>query len=413
MGGRPVGDCDASQGRCQQTGPGESATQPPVALGLDLPSLELLILDVTGAPDGVGSNPGLATARRAAVVACLECWDYSAAHGERWAETAPVAVKLHARRAARAGVGLLALLRCYARGRDLAWKATMLRLARLPAAEGFAYAQTIWAASESLLACVQSAVEAAYRDEIELEQQSSEQRQANLVYRLLWGDRSVDLREIAHDFTGWHLAVVADGGEEAQRALSALADRVGCRLYCLPEQDGITSGWLLLPRDIRTAELERYLLSMQYPGVTMGVGRSAEGVDGFCHTHQLAWEALRVAQRRGQQVALHAEVELDALLLRDQASARSLIANYITPLDSVLLQTLRVCHAQAWNESAAARALGVNRSTVRRRTERIQHLVGSPLDGCLFSVELALRAVDLNIARAEPSLMSSQQPVAN
>ncbi len=141
--------------------------------------------------------------------------------------------------------------------------------------------------------------------------------------------------------------------------------------------------------------LERWLPRGRYPDLTLGLGRTAKSVEGFCETHRLAHEAFLVAQRRGRRIAWHAEVELDALLLRDRAFARSLIANYIAPLDAVLLQTLRTFHGKDWNESATARALKVHRSTVGDRLERIGNLVGRPVSVCRFSLELALRATEL------------------
>jgi PucR C-terminal helix-turn-helix domain len=378
---------------------------------LDLARLELLILDAVSGPAGASGDPGYVAAERAAVAACLECWNYAVERGEEWTDTAPVAVKLHARRAARAGIELSALFRSYSRTRDLAWRETISQLSDLGSEESRMLAQRVWVAGESLLNCVQDAVEAAYRDEMQLAQQTPEQQQARLVSRLLQGDQSVDLRLIDHDFTGRHLGMVWTGGATKANVPRMLAERSGCQMFCLPEQEGLTSGWLRLSRELRPGDLERWLPRGRYPDLTIGAGRMAESVEGFCETHRLAHEAFLVAQRRGRRIAWHADVELDALLLRDLAFARSLIANYIDPLDAMLLQTLRICHDKDWNESATARALGKHRSTVSDRLERIGKLVGRPVSTCRFSLELAQRATELLPAKeTAPDKLSTQQP---
>ena len=378
---------------------------------LDLPRLELLILEAINQPAGACRDPTYVAAECAAAVACLECWNHAVERGEEWTDAAPVAVKLHARRAVLAGVELSVLFRSYSRSRDLAWRATISQLSDLGSEESRILAQRVWAAGESLLNCIQNAVEAAYRDEVQLAQQTPEQQQARLVSRLLQGDQSVDLRLIDHDFTGPQLGMVWTSGAMKANVPRTLAEQSGCQPFCLPEQDGLTSGWLRLSRELRAGDIERWLPRGRYPDLTIGVGRTAESVEGFCGTHRLAHEALLVAQRRGRRIASHADVELDALLLRDLAFARSLIANYIEPLDAMLLQTLRICHDKDWNESATARALEVHRSTVSDRLERIGKLVGRPVSACRFSLELALRATELLPAKeTAPAKLSPQQP---
>lgn len=382
-------------------------------VGLDVLLLERLILDAISGPARLTCGQWRAVDVRAAVAACLECWSYAFEHGEEWGEEAPVAVRLHARRAARAGVELQVLLRCYTRGRDLAWRAMCKQFAQMEPEDSWPAAQKLWAAGESLLAGVQDAVEAAHRDELERMCRTPEQQQADLVHRLLRGDQSVDVRVIGHDFTGPHLGLIL-AGEAADRAFSALVKRAGCRSYSLPGQGGVINGWLSGGRAVRPEDLDRWLPVASYRDLTVAVGRFASGPDGFCETHRLAREALDVARRRALRVAWHADVEVDVLLLRDPAFARSLITNYITPLDPELLQTLKIYSREGWNESAAARRLGLHRATISKRIERIELAIGRPIDVCRFPLELALRALALESPRVTPANdLSTQQPVEN
>lgn len=367
---------------------------------LDWRQLELLIIEAAG--QATAMDRAHDAARRAAVARCLECWAYAVQRGEEWAEAPPVAVKSHAQLAAQAGIELPALVRCYTRSRDLAWRMMCEQFAQMESEDAWAAAQKVWAAGESLLERIQDAVEAAHQEELEFAQRTPEQEKARLVRRLLGGDRSIDVQLVTHDFNGRHLGLAAKGVAVA-RALEVLAELAGCRLYALPEQDGIVSAWLAVGRQIGPGDLERWLPAARYPDLSLGVGRPADGLRGFCETHRLAGEALRVAERRSLRIAWHADVELDALLLRDQELARSLIAAYIDPLEPALLEVLRA-HSQAgWNESATARVLGVSRNYVRQKLKSAWSANGQRWAERRLSIELALRAVDLEINRRPPS----------
>ncbi len=337
---------------------------------------------------------------RVAVAACLECWIVAIQRGEYWSEPPPAAVIFHARRAARGGVSLARLLRGYVEGRDVLWRATEEEIERLAPSETGVLRRQTWAATESLLACVLGAVEDAYADEQRRDAQTADERQAQLVRRLIKGDRSVDVRLIRHDFTGTHLAVIAAGKGSALRALQTLAVHCGGTLFGLPEQDGVLLAWVRLARrELRPADVERYLPAARYPEITLAIGRSADGLHGFCSTYRLAAEALMVARRRPARVTWHADVELDALLLRDEPFAKGLIAHYLAPLKPPLRETLRV-YVQNQSPTVTGVALGVNRNTISARLRKIEQTIGRPLSECHFNVLLAVHADELGITSA-------------
>jgi hypothetical protein len=297
-------------------------------------------------------------------------------------------------------VSLARLLRGYVEGRDVLWRATEEEIERLAPSETGVLRRQTWAAIESLLACVLGAVEDAYADEQRRDAQTAEERQAQLVRRLIKGDQSVDVRLIRHDFNGLHLGVIATG-RSALRALQALAECCGGTLFSLPVQDGVLIAWLRLARrELRPADVERYLPAAQYPEITLAIGRSAEGLYGFCSTYRLAAEALMVAHRRPARITWYANVELDVLLLRDEPLARGLIENYLTPLNAALQETLRVYYAKNHSAAATAKTLDVSRTTIFERFRKIDQAIGRPLAECHFNVQLALRADDLGIALA-------------
>lgn len=336
-------------------------------------------------------------AQRAAFAGCVECWLFALEHGERWSAAAPTAVMIHARKAAEGGVGISGLLQGYMAGRDLLWRATLEEVDCAESAELVRVLRQGWVAMESLFARVLDAVEEAYDQELAQQARSPRERHADLVRRLLRGENSLDLDAIPYDLRGWHLGLIACGGERSRRALAVLAERVGSTLYALPEQDGIITAWLGVGRELQLAELEQYLPADRYPDLTVAVGRSGQGVDGFCLSHRQALEAFTVAEHRPARITLHAEVELDALLLRDQEFAALLVATYITPLEPVVQKTLLTSCNENWNESAAARVLGVTRNTVRDRLQRAEIAIGKPIGASRFSIELAIRANELLI----------------
>jgi hypothetical protein len=362
-------------------------------------------------PHVVGSRFGR---RDAVVAACFECWLAAVEFGEEWSGSAPAAVGLHARRAAREGVSESGLRDGYEALRDLLWRTALEEAEHVAASEVLVLLRQVWAACESLFSHVQVEAGQAYRREAECATQTPQLRRAAAVRRLLQGDRTVDVREIHHDFAGQHLGLIASG-DDAMPALRAFEQRAGLRLFCLPEEEGIVTGWLSLRGEMRPETLERYLPEEEHLDLVLGVGCSSEGIRGFCATHRMASEAFEVAQLRGLRRAWYADVELDALLLRDPELARSLIAAYVAPLEPAVLAMLQAHNRAGWNESATARAMDVSRNSVREKLKNAKTSSGRHFSEHRGSVELALRAVDLGmLAHATNQTATSvfrEQPV--
>jgi PucR C-terminal helix-turn-helix domain len=366
-----------------------------------LPDLQRHIL---GLAERRGGDEVFALEVRAAVAACLECWLFALVRGEGWSGLVPPAVGLQARRAARCGVSLALLQYVYIRARDMAWNLVLQEIDRCPSSQQMLLVRQSSVATESLFDRILAAIQDAYAKEFARQDQTPEERQARLVYRLLAGDLSVDPREIRFDFDAQHVAVIASGGNVARRALETLEQRAGCRLYCLPGQDGALEAWLSHRGQLNRATIDQYLrvgLRAHDHAPTFAIGDSRQGLAGFCQTYRRAAEASMVAKRRQQRVTFYADVELEAFLLGNQAFAGSLIANYIAPLDSPLKKTLRCYYANKRNATATAKRLDLDRSTVEDRLGKIKTAIGRPLGACHTQIELALYAADLGIP-AEP-----------
>jgi DNA-binding PucR family transcriptional regulator len=119
-------------------------------------------------------------------------------------------------------------------------------------------------------------------------------------------------------------------------------------------------------------------------------------------THRQAQEALLVALRRPQALTRFADVALLAPWLGDPARARSLVAIYLSPLDSLgddgreLRQTLRAYFESGHNIEATAAKIERDRSTVRRRVRKIEKALGCPLDTRQAELEVAMRLEELH-----------------
>ena len=222
-----------------------------------------------------------------------------------------------------------------------------------------------------------------------------ERRHAKRIERLLAGEPA-DTSEIAYDFDGWHVGVVAAGGG-GEPALRDLATEVDCRLL-LREEEGTIWAWLGSRRRLDPEELVGAL-----PGTGTGapvaaepardrplaiaLGEPAEALSGWRLTHRQAAAALPVALRGAEPVVRYADVALLAAALQDELLATSLRDLYVKPLSQrrdghVLRETLRAYVGAEGNVSATASSLGVSRQTVRSRLRTAEVLLRRPLKVC-------------------------------
>jgi PucR C-terminal helix-turn-helix domain/GGDEF-like domain len=370
-----------------------------VQLRLRLPALRQRILELAERP---GENGWYALEAHTAVTACLECWLLALERAERWSEPVPPAVGLQARGAARSGVSLALLQYVYVRARDMAWNVLLQEIERIPSSQQMLLVRQSSVATESLFDRVLAAIQDAYAAELARREQTPMEYQAGLVYRLLAGDLSVNPKEIRYDFDMQHVAIAA-GGNVARRALETLADRAGCRLYCLPEQDGMFVAWLSRRGGLDLV-VKRHLSGDHDLELPLAVGCGAQGLDGFCRTHRQAVEALMVAGRRPRPITFYADVELEAHLLTHQEFAGSLVGRYFASLDPILQKTLCVYYRAACNVAKASEALEVSPATIYGRLKKIAVIVGWPLEACHASLDLAVRAVDLGIPSTRPPI---------
>lgn len=230
---------------------------------------------------------------------------------------------------------------------------------------------------------------AAERDELT---RGSQAERRDMVALILEGAPVPRLRAeavLSHPLDGDHTAAVVWASERdsdlgrLERVAEELMRACGARQR-LTVVAAASTVWVWLPvatapdRDALGAALRRT------PGVRVALGNPARGVEGFRRSHQDAAEVRRLVARLGtaDQLVAFADVQLAALVIRDEARAEEFVAQVLGDLADApaeLLETVRIYLAELGNASAAATRLFTHRNTVLRRLARADELLPQPL----------------------------------
>ncbi len=320
--------------------------------------------------------------------------------GEEGAEPIPSAAAAQARLAARSRVRLDTVLRRYAAGDRLLGDFIMDEADRYPSDALRRILREQGVQVDRLMAAVASE----YMDELARMRRSPTQRLAERVQRLIAGDSPADVGEIGYAFEAWHLGMIAKGAkaEEGARALAAATD---CQILVVPRGDGIVWAWLGARQRLAIADVEQHLSAVVPHEVSLAVGESRHGIEGWRFTHREAQAALEVMLRKPQPLTRARDVILLAAVLRDDGLSRSLFETYLAPLEghgdsgAVLRETLRAYFSAGLNAATAAAALAVDRHTVQRRLRKAEETLGRLLPECHAELVVAL---DLEELEREP-----------
>lgn len=132
--------------------------------------------------------------------------------------------------------------------------------------------------------------------------------------------------------------------------------------------------------------------------IRVAVGPTRAGVTGFRDSHGAALDIQRLlaGQRSGERLALHEDLEVTALAVRDPARAAEFVADTLGPLAADnpnaarLRETVRVFLDEAENAPRAAARLHTHRNTVLQRVARATELLGRHPGERRLATELAL-----------------------
>jgi PucR C-terminal helix-turn-helix domain len=340
------------------------------------------------------SDPTYAEGLRRAVSAAIEHGLTGLEHGERGAPAAPPELLAQARLAARGGVSLDTVLRRYFAGYALLGDFLVEEAEREPGLQGQELKHLLRAQS-TILDGLLAAVSEEHGREEERHFESSAQRRAECVERLLDGEL-VDASGLAYDFEAHHIGLVAFG-PNAGEWVRDLAATIDCRLLLIPRGEGTVWAWFGSSRPLGPDAIPLPQGDELPPGLCVAFGEPGEGVAGWRFTHRQAAAALPIAQRESEPAVRYRDVALLASVIKDELLVSSLRESYLAPLErerdggQTARETLRAYFAAERHVSSAAVTLGVNRNTVASRLRAIEDLLGRSLTSCSAELEAALR----------------------
>jgi len=358
---------------------------------------EAVVARTNGAPERRSAmDPAYAEGVRAAIPAALSyCIDAIALEEERPA--APATVLAHARLAARGDVPLEAILRRYFAGYTLFGDFVIEEAEAVEPIEQAALRRLLQGLAVRFDRLV-TLVADEYRREIDARHETTDQRRARAVRRLLGGEL-VDFEDFGYDLDGFHVGAIASGPGAAE-AVRELSTALSCRLLLIRQGEGTVWAWL---GSRRRADFAGLGLQDRWPErLSLALGEPGEGVAGWRLTHQQATAVLPIAMRGPETVIRYADAALLASSLRDDVLRTSLNKLYLDPLagerdgGEVARRTLRAYLATGRNVTSTAASLGVNRNTVSNRLRSIEVRIGRSLDSCAVELETALRLDELS-----------------
>jgi PucR C-terminal helix-turn-helix domain/GGDEF-like domain len=343
---------------------------------------------------GESSDPAYRDGLKAAVCAALEYGIEAVEHSSERPPPMPTVLLAQARLAARHGVKLETVLRRYLAGYTLLGDFLIEESERGGALNG-ASLKRLLRVQASLLDGLIAAVSEEYAREAAARPGSSEERRAELVRRLLDGEL-LDTSELAYDFEGHHLGLIASGPDPVG-VVSELARGVDCCSLIVRRDPETAWAWLGARQRLESGDLADRFRRSDNEEVRIAIGEPGEGLSGWRLTHRQAAAAFSVAQRGAEKSIRYSEVALLASVLQDDLLAHSLCQLYLQPLRSerdggeIIRETLRAYLAAGGSLSSAASILGVSRRTVGNRLLRVEKLVGRQIHTVITDIDIALR----------------------
>jgi PucR C-terminal helix-turn-helix domain len=324
--------------------------------------------------------------------------DYTLAgieHGRDWSGPIPSVAVEQAHRAARIGVRLQTVLRQYAAGHRHLGRFVMAEVEHFPprALHDTLDFQAL------LLETLMEGVSAEYQCEVQRTARTLEQRRAERVRSLLAGEAG-GAPELDYAFENrWHVGAIARGAKAREFVRGLASGSVKRSLLVVQDKESL---WAWVGSESRAAVENLGSVGGEATrGVSGALGEPSKGMQGWRLTHRQAQAALLIVLRGHAEIVRYTDHMLLAAVLQDTTLARSLEDVYLAPLaghsdgGSAWRTTLRAYFEAQGNVATAAANLGVDRSTVRRRLDEIEHRLGRMIHTCQGELDLALRWHDL------------------
>lgn len=303
-----------------------------------------------------------------------------------------------AHRAARRNVSVDTMLLRYIAGHRVLGAFVMDEAHRSRLASNGPVLRHLRTTQEAVLERLVTTIAQEHKQERERIERSREECHAELVQRLLAGERP-DTSGLEYELDdAWHLGIIASG-PRAKQVVRGLADDLRRQLLCLSTGESSVWAWIGGRQELEMARVERILSTAMTGEVSLVLGEPRRGLSGWRLTHQEAEAALLVAQHSPAPLMRFAEHALLALVLQNQSLVSSLLGVYLPSLGSpVARETLRAYFSAGCNAATAAAKLEIDRHTVERRLRAIETRLGRQLRSCHAELEVVLRLEELGLA---------------
>jgi hypothetical protein len=324
--------------------------------------------------------------------------------GPEWLGPVPPSAAAQARRAARFGVNLGAVLRRYlaGHGRLGEFVADIADSSGHPGHEAtLRYLRTTQAA---LLERLAAAIEYEYNQERRRLAPQLEPHRAQIVQRLLASEpvEPADIAKLNYELhASWHIGVIATGATALDVVLG-LKPRLGRKLLTVSLGEETVWAWFGGQQKPAIGTIERLPIAGKATPVLLAIGEPAKAIDGWRLTHYQAQEALRIAACKPEKHARYIDGPLLAAALQNDTLGGWLKA-FLSLLDSrgdstKLRQTLRAYIDVECSATSAAPVLKIGRHTVESHVRIAEELLGRPLRTCLVELNVALQLDELEKA---------------
>jgi len=257
---------------------------------------------------------------------------------------------------------------------------------------------------------VESLVETFF-EERQRELDGSAARRAELVGVILAGsdiDEAETSAELAYPIKAWHTSFLVWTSRADTRTTVRLRSAADAVAKCFPGAQLLTEvagsrdlrGWVAT-RKPPSAEAFEQLRALDIPDVSIAVGVSSEGQDGFrdSHTDARAAQHLAMTSVAPPRYLDYRSVDVLCLALADRDALVRMVRREVGPLcgsDKNLepvRETVLTFLTNRMNVEATAEKLYVHGNTVRYRLAKAEELLGSQLAERPRQIELALQYV--------------------
>ena len=299
---------------------------------------------------------------------------------------------------ARRGMELSVLLRIYRHGQQAALRYAneMIETQDWPEEGRVEILTEVWSrATDWFSLCVEQLI-TAYAEERERWLRSALTRRRQQVEAVLRGD-AVDVTaaetSLGHPLRRRNtaLVIIADSETDGTTVLEESAVRLAAILGAprpLLVPVGSRTLWAWLATD-HTPDLTLLNATTLPKDIRIGIGITANGVEGFRSSHR---EAVAALQADARQLVLYSDVELVSLLSADRTALSTFIDRTLGRLADDVHAPLRdtVIAYLAAGVGGASTQLGLHRNTVRYRLRQAEDLLGHSLETGRLELHLAL-----------------------